>query len=322
MMTETCLRELSRLDVRPSHLVSIRDVDRSDVERFIRRAEALRVMAPADRMEILRGAVVATLFYEPSTRTRLSFESAVYRLGGAVVSAENARDNSSAKKGERLEDVLRVVGSYADAIVIRHNEAETLAQAAPLCPVPVINAGAGDGEHPTQALLDVYTIYRELGTMDGLNVTVVGDLRYGRTVHSLLLLLMKCRNVEVTLCHPQSLGLPAGLHQELAQAGLRMRQVDELHEAVADADVVYQTRIQTERLADADESQGADRFHITEETLRHMKQTARILHPLPRVAEIHPEVDQDIRAAYFRQVENGLYMRMAILEDRVKGGAQ
>jgi aspartate carbamoyltransferase catalytic subunit len=308
--------------VRPRHLVTVRDVECKDVERWIQRAEALREMRPTDRLEILRGAVVATLFYEPSTRTRLSFEAAVYRLGGAVVSAENARDNSSARKGERLEDVLRVVGSYADAVVIRHHEAQTLVQAAPVSPVPVISAGAGDGEHPTQALLDVYTIYRELGTVDGLNVTVVGDLRYGRTVHSLLLLLAKCGNVRITLCHPPSLGLPTELYQELSAAGLQLWQVDNLDEALVDADVVYQTRIQTERLSNADELCGADRFHITADTLRHLKQTARILHPLPRVAEIHPDVDQDPRAAYFRQVENGLYMRMALLEDRIKGGVQ
>jgi aspartate carbamoyltransferase catalytic subunit len=322
MMTETCLERLRPSAVMPRHLVTVRDVEWTDVERWIQRAEALREMRPADRQEILRGSVVATLFYEPSTRTRLSFEAAVYRLGGAVVSAENARDNSSARKGERLEDVLRVVGSYADAIVIRHHEAETLVQAAPVSPVPVISAGAGDGEHPTQALLDVYTIYRELGTVDGLNVTVVGDLRYGRTVHSLLLLLAKCRNVQITLCHPPSLGLPAELYRELSAAGMRLWQVDNVDEALVDADVVYQTRIQTERLANADELRGADRFHITADTLRHLKETARILHPLPRVSEIHPDVDQDPRAAYFRQAENGLYMRMALLEDRIRGGVQ
>jgi aspartate carbamoyltransferase catalytic subunit len=321
-MTQTCLERPRHTVVRPRHLVTVRDVEWTDVERWIQRAEAFREMRPADRMEILRGAVVATLFYEPSTRTRLSFEAAVYRLGGAVVSAENARDNSSAKKGERLEDVLQVVGSYADAIVIRHHEAETLVHAAPVSPVPVISAGAGEGEHPTQALLDVYTIYRELGTVDGLNVTVVGDLRYGRTVHSLLLLLAKCRNVRITLCHPPSLGLPTELYRELSAAGLQLRQTADLNEALVDADVVYQTRIQTERLANEDELRGADQFHITLESLGYMKETARILHPLPRVAEIHPEVDQDPRAAYFRQAENGLYMRMALLEDRIKGGVQ
>ncbi|CAM3836617.1 aspartate carbamoyltransferase [Alicyclobacillus pomorum] len=300
------------------HLLSTRDVTRHDVTRWMARAEELRVMSAKDRQTILAGSVVAAIFYEPSTRTRLSFESAVLRLGGRVISAENALEHSSAKKGERLEDVFRVLGCYADAIVIRHHENDAMAMAAPQSPVPIINAGAGSGEHPTQALLDVYTIWRELGQVDGLEICIMGDLRYGRTVHSLLQLLTKYRNVSVTLLHPASLGLPEEMMQALRSRGLSIQTTQDLTSALSRADIVYQTRIQTERLSCIDEALGTEKFHLTSASLSVMKPSARILHPLPRVDEIHPEVDDDPRAAYFRQVENGLYMRMAILEDMVR----
>jgi aspartate carbamoyltransferase catalytic subunit len=306
-------RETKAMSMR--HLLSIRDVTRGDVTRWMARAEELRVMSARERQSILAGSVVAALFYEPSTRTRLSFESAVLRLGGQVITAENALEHSSAKKGERLEDVFRVVGCYADAIVVRHHENDAMAVAAPQSPVPIINAGAGAGEHPTQALLDVYTIWRELGQVDGLEICVMGDLRYGRTVHSLLQLLARYQNVTVTLLHPASLGLPNDMMQELRSRGLSIQTTQDVAGALSRADIVYQTRIQTERLSSTEEAHGTEQFHLTAASLSVMKPGARILHPLPRVNEIHPEVDDDPRAAYFRQVENGLYMRMAILED-------
>ncbi|GMA49137.1 aspartate carbamoyltransferase [Alicyclobacillus contaminans] len=304
---------------RRMHLLSAADVTRAEVESWMHRADTLRQMSRADCRKILADAVVAALFYEPSTRTRLSFETAVQRLGGRVVTAENALENSSAKKGERLEDVFRVVGCYADAIVIRHHESNTMAEAAPHSPVPVINAGAGAGEHPTQALLDVYTIRRELGRVDHLNVCVMGDLRYGRTVHSLLTLLAQFRGITVTLLHPESLGLPDTLRATLAARGLALRCGVSVETALAEADVVYQTRIQTERLASQQEAAGVERFRLTPDRVARLKPTARILHPLPRVDEIAMEVDADPRAAYFRQVENGLYLRMAVLESLVRG---
>jgi aspartate carbamoyltransferase catalytic subunit len=289
------------------------------VLELIHHADCLREMPRQEVMNRRQGAIVATLFYEPSTRTRMSFEAAVLRLGGRVVSAENARENSSAKKGETLKDVFRVVGSYADAIVVRHYEADEIALAAAYSPVPIINAGAGAGEHPTQALLDIYTIYREFGRVEGLNVTVIGDLKYGRTVHSLLRLFTKFPAIRVRLVSPPALSLPDELHQELVDAGLELESDVPFEEAIATADVIYQTRVQKERIQDGNEIQSTFDFQIRPEHLERIRPSARILHPLPRVDEIHPDVDKDFRAAYFRQVENGLYLRMALM-DSVLGG--
>nr|WP_328702059.1 aspartate carbamoyltransferase [Alicyclobacillus fructus] len=301
------------------HALTVNQFDVPLVRELMERAEWLRT---ADREEVrtrLQGRIVATLFYEPSTRTRLSFESAVLRLGGSVVGAENARESSSSKKGETLEDVFRVVGCYADAIVIRHHDQEELDRAAPFSPVPIVNAGAGSGEHPTQALLDVYTIWRELGRLEHLTLAVMGDLKYGRTVHSLLRLLAKFPGVRVRLFHPAPLGLPGDLARELEASGLRLERVERLEDAIRGVDVVYQTRIQFERLAGEVDPQAARLYAITASHLVLLPDHARILHPLPRVGEIAPEVDDDVRAAYFRQVENGLYMRMALL-DAMLGG--
>lgn len=303
------------------HVVTTRDFTRADLERLMKQAEALRGAPRATLRERLAGVVVATLFYEPSTRTRLSFEAAAAKLGAAVISAENAKENSSAKKGESLEDVFRVVGSYADAIVIRHHETDAIAKAVPVSPVPIVSAGAGAGEHPTQALLDVYTLWREFGRVDGLRVCVLGDLKYGRTVHSLLRLLTNFEGVEATLVGQPGLGLPDALKDELQTAGLMVRESTDFAAALHDSDAVYQTRLQRERFDEGLDATGAESafYGIGPQHLELMKQTARILHPLPRVNEIDPAVDTDERAAYFRQVENGLYMRMALLDDMLGG---
>ncbi|MCY0886947.1 MAG: aspartate carbamoyltransferase [Alicyclobacillaceae bacterium] len=301
------------------HAISTDDFTRSTVERLIRIAEEFRVSPRHILRARLQGTLVATLFYEPSTRTRLSFEAAVARLGGNVVGAENARENSSAKKGERLADVFRVVGAYADAIVIRHHENDEIAAALPYSPVPVINAGAGSGEHPTQSLLDLYTLWREFGRIDGLKVCMVGDLKYGRTVHSLLRLLTRFSGIRVTLVSPAELALPSSLHRELLGAGLELDVADALDEALASTDVVYQTRIQRERITSELTAEDGEDFAILPRHLPILAPTARIMHPLPRVNEIHLEVDGDERAAYFRQVQNGLYIRMALM-DEILGG--
>jgi aspartate carbamoyltransferase catalytic subunit len=300
------------------NVVSISDFTRAKVEQLIDLAETLRGETRQDLRSRLRGALVATLFYEPSTRTRLSFEAAVTRLGGNIVGAENAKENSSAKKGETLADVFRVVGSYADAIVIRHYESNAIANAVSFSPVPVVNAGAGSGEHPTQSLLDVYTLWREFGHIDGLSLTIVGDLKYGRTVHSLLRMLTLFQNVSVTVVHPDSLALPDTLLSEVGSK-LTLQREDNLDKALAQADVVYQTRVQKERLVHAKEAAETDKYAISGQHLGLMQKGARILHPLPRVNEIAVEVDDDNRAAYFRQVENGLYIRMALM-DEILGG--
>jgi len=301
------------------HALTVNQFDVPLVWELMERAEWLRALDREEAGCRLQGKIVATLFYEPSTRTRLSFESAVLRLGGSVVGAENARESSSSKKGETLEDVFRVVGCYADAIVIRHHDQHELDRAARFSPVPIVNAGAGSGEHPTQALLDVYTIWRELGRIEHLTVAVMGDLKYGRTVHSLLRLLAKFPGVRVRLFHPAPLGLPDDLARELAASGLILERAPDLESAIRGADVVYQTRIQFERLAGEVDPNAASLYAISGAHLAVLPEHARILHPLPRVGEIAPEVDHDIRAAYFRQVENGLYMRMALL-DAMLGG--
>lgn len=301
------------------HAITVDGFDKHSTMRLIERAEQLRSMNRKHLLAQVPGALVATLFYEPSTRTRLSFEAAVYRLGGQVISAENARENSSSKKGESLADVFRVVGSYVDAIVIRHHSAVELAEATPYSPVPIVNAGAGSGEHPTQALLDAYTIWRELGRVEDLTVSVLGDLKYGRTVHSLLRLLGKLGRVRFKLYHPAGLGLPDELTAELGDAGVSIEMCDNLVQALRDVDIVYQTRIQLERLEGLHEISATSDYALSADHLSILPEHARIMHPLPRVGEIDPAIDPDHRAAYFRQAENGLYMRMAIVEGLLKG---
>lgn len=301
------------------HAVTVQQFDMEKTFSLIHHAERLRTTDRAEVLRSLPGRLIATLFYEPSTRTRLSFEAAVYRLGGQVISAENARETSSSTKGESLADVLRVVGAYVDAIVIRHHSAEELDEAVPFSPVPIISAGAGAGEHPTQALLDTYTIWRELGRLENLTVTILGDLKYGRTVHSLLRMLAKMSGIQVRLYHPDRLGLPGELEAEIRAAGVDIQHCADIDAALKDADVVYQTRIQLERAAGLDEICATDDYTIRQSHLVAMPQHARILHPLPRVGEIDPAIDPDDRAAYFRQVENGLYMRMALLNQLLRG---
>ena len=309
---------LTRAKGTARHVVSVQDVTKDSLMNLIERSERLRTLSRLDAQKRLQGALVATLFYEPSTRTRMSFEAAILRLGGNVVGAENALENSSAKKGETLADVFRVLGSYVDAIVIRHHETDAVAHAAHYSPVPVISAGTGAGEHPTQALLDVYTIWRELGRIDDLSVTIAGDLKYGRTVHSLLRMLSWFKGIEVTMFSPEHLTLPEEMRSELAASGMKLSQGADFHASLARTDVLYQTRVQAERFQG---ESGANRssYVVGAKELSCLPAHARILHPLPRVDEIDSAIDDDPRAAYFRQVENGLYMRMALLEDLLGG---
>ncbi|MDP9728415.1 aspartate carbamoyltransferase [Alicyclobacillus tolerans] len=302
------------------HAVSTDDLNRPLIERLIQMAETFRTTPRHILRARLQGTLVATLFYEPSTRTRLSFEAAVTRLGGNIVGAENARENSSAKKGESLADVFRVVGAYADAIVIRHQDEKEMALALPYSPVPIINAGAGSGEHPTQSLLDIYTLWKEFGEVDGLSVCMVGDLRFGRTVHSLLRVLSFFQGIQVTLVSPPELALDDSLLEEIKGRGLSVETKERLDDVIGEVDVIYQTRIQRERLpAEIHLSYATEDYRISAQTLERLPSRSRILHPLPRVNEIDPDVDTDERAAYFRQVQNGLFIRMALL-DEILGG--
>ncbi len=297
------------------HVVAAKQFTRELVSALFARAQELQAQLPGPPRRELEGRIMATLFYEPSTRTRLSFESAMLRLGGQVVSTENARDFSSAIKGETLEDSIRIVGGYADCIVLRHPEEGAAKRAAAISPVPVINAGDGPGEHPTQALLDLYTIATEVGRLDHIRLVLVGDLANGRTVHSLSQLLSMYPGLHATLVAPDRLRMSPNLVAQLLAGGAEVEETTDLLAAVENADVVYQTRIQTERMVEpwtADEAE-LSRFRITEETMRGLPASAIVMHPLPRVGEIDPAVDDDPRAAYFRQARNGVPVRMALL---------
>jgi aspartate carbamoyltransferase catalytic subunit len=296
------------------HIIEVEQFERPWTEALFRQSDEMRTVAPADRP--LTGKILATLFYEPSTRTRLSFESAMLRLGGEVISTENAREFSSALKGETVEDTVRIIGGYADGIVIRHHEQGAAARAARVSPVPVINGGDGPGEHPTQALLDLYTIHHELGTFDGLTISLVGDLRYGRAVRSLALLLGMSKRTKLIFVSPPAVPMGDDVKHYLDTQGVDWHDEENLLEAVAESDVVYQTRIQRERFATPDEARAAEGHYIvTPDTMKSMKPDAILLHPLPRVAEIAADVDHDPRAAYFRQARNGVFVRMALLNE-------
>lgn len=296
------------------HVVEVGQFDREGVEALFQRADRMRDL-PRDARP-LAGRILATIFYEPSTRTRLSFESAMLRLGGGVISTENAREFSSAIKGETIEDTIRIVEGYADAIVLRHYEQGAARRAAAVASVPVLNAGDGPGEHPTQALLDLYTIGHELGRIDGLRIALVGDLRFGRTARSLALLCRLTKATELVFVSPPAVPMGDDVRAALDAAGIRYRDEPNLDRVLGDVDVVYQTRIQRERFA-TEEEYAASRgvYVIDRNAMARLSPDAIVLHPLPRVDEIAPEVDADPRAAYFRQAKNGVFIRMALLRD-------
>jgi aspartate carbamoyltransferase catalytic subunit len=298
------------------HIVSVKQLgNKKLLEQFFASAEQ---MERDDKLhtlpQSLRGRILATLFYEPSTRTRFSFEAAMQKLGGSVLTAENAKESSSASKGESIADTVRIVSGYADAIVLRHYEEGTAALAAEASPIPVINAGDGIGEHPTQALADIYTIQKELGRVDGLKVTLIGDLLNGRTIHSLLPLLSLYRGVTITLVSPVQLRLPSKYTRYLKAKGVSFSETDKLAASIRAADVVYVTRVQRERFAsEEDYKLVKDAYVIDAKMADKLKSKAIIMHALPRVKEISPDVDANYRAAYFRQAKNALYIRMALL---------
>lgn len=261
----------------------------------------------------LTGKLMATLFYEPSTRTRLSFESAMQRLGGKVITTENASEFSSAAKGETLEDTIRVVNSYSDIIVLRHFSPGASEIASRYSKVPIINAGDGNGEHPTQALLDLYTIFSKFKDKK-ITVSMVGDLANGRTIHSLSMLLSLYKEVKLIFVSPKALEIPSSLRVHLKNKNVNFREVTALDEVLPASDVVYQTRIQKERFKSENEYlKYSGAFVIDKHSLSLMKKHAIVMHPLPRVKEISTEVDSDSRATYFEQVQNGLFVRMALL---------
>ncbi len=264
--------------------------------------------------DTLAGKILLGLFYEPSTRTRLSFAMAGHHLGMKVEITENAKDFSSAIKGESIEDTIRVIGGYRPAvIVIRHPEEGAAERAAAVSAVPIINAGDGCGQHPTQALLDVYTIYNAFGELEGLNITIGGDLAHGRTVRSLVYLMSKFKGVSFDFISPQEFRIGDDIKEYLKRHGVGFTEQEGMS-AIARADVVYWTRIQKERMPTGiDFTEIENKYVIGAEQLSQIKKDAIIMHPLPRVKEISIEVDSDPRAEYFKQSDNGMLIRMALL---------
>lgn len=294
-------------------IVSVRQFDKDDLDYIFEVAHEMQAMvARVGTFDLLKGKLLANLFYEPSTRTSSSFAAAMERLGGSVISI-NEVTYSSVSKGESLPDTVRTLERYADVIVLRHPDVGASALAAEYAAKPIINAGDGVGEHPTQALLDLFTIREELGEVDGLTVTMVGDLKYGRTVHSLSRLLSKFE-VALNLVSPEILQMPAEILEELEEAKTPFAVHGSLDSVLPATDVLYVTRVQKERFEEpAAYDAVKDEFVVTPATLEAAKERMIVMHPLPRVNEIAMEVDADPRAAYFRQMEYGMYVRMALL---------
>jgi aspartate carbamoyltransferase catalytic subunit len=300
------------------HVLESQQFSRALLEDLFARTEEIK-REPHHFIGRLAGQVMAALFYEPSTRTRLSFEAAMLRLGGQTMGTDNAREFSSASKGETLEDSIRIVSGYADVIVLRHNEEGAAKRAAAVSSVPIINAGDGPGQHPTQALLDLYTIRDELGRIDSVQVAMVGDLANGRTVRSLTYLLSKFKDIKVWFVAPPQVAMRSDLKTHLDEHHIPWTETQDLESVLPEVDVVYMTRIQRERFTDPDAFNAVKGiYRIDKEAMARMRKYAILMHPLPRVDEISPEVDADPRSAYFRQARNGLHVRMALL-DRLLG---
>jgi aspartate carbamoyltransferase catalytic subunit len=296
-----------------NHCIESQQFSKDILFKLFERADYLR----KNKSNSLNGKVLVSLFYEPSTRTRLSFESAMLRMGGNVIGTENAKEFSSAVKGESLEDTARIISSYSDVIVIRHSEEGSAKICASVSKVPVINAGDGKGQHPTQALLDVYTIYREFGKIDGIKIAMVGDLSSGRTVRSLCYLLGKFIDIEIIFVSPENLKMKEDIKDYLKEKSITFREEIDLKKVLSEVDIVYITRIQKERMGLEDYEKAKGKFVLNEENINFLKEGSIVMHPLPHVEEINLPIEiekNDKRVAYFRQAENGVYIRMALLE--------
>ena len=297
------------------HVVEAQQFDRDLLTEIFAVTKEMEDVVSRYGSSILNHRIMASLFYEPSTRTRLSFESAMFRLGGDVITTESAREFSSAAKGETLEDSIRIIEGYSDVIVMRHYESGAARRAANVASVPIINAGDGPGQHPTQALLDLYTIRKEIGRLDGFKIAMVGDLANGRTTRSLAYLLSKYKDVQVVFVAPRVVKMKDDIKAHLDENGVQWEEAEDLIAVAREVDVVYQTRIQKERFGDRieDYEKARGKYIIDDAVMAALPETSVVMHPLPRVDEIAPEVDSDPRAAYFRQAHNGLYIRMALL---------
>ena len=295
------------------HLIDILDLSKEEIDELVETASDI-IADPSKYEDACRHKILATLFFEPSTRTRLSFESAMLSLGGEVLGFSEAQ-SSSAAKGESVADTIRTVSCYSDIIAMRHPKEGAPFVASRVAEVPVINAGDGGHNHPTQTLTDLLTIHREKGRFDDLTIGVCGDLKFGRTVHSLISAMSRYKNVKFVLISPDELKLPSYIKKDVMQKnGMEYYETTDLEEKMKDLDILYMTRVQRERFFnEEDYLRLKDSYILTLDRLETAKKDLCIMHPLPRVNEISTEVDGDPRAAYFRQVKNGRYIRMALI---------
>lgn len=297
---------MSKLSFR--HLLDSNQIKESDLKKLFALADEYQTKSRPD----CANKIIATLFFEPSTRTRFSFESAMHRLGGRVISLENG-ETSSVKKGESLSDTGRIMSNYADIIVMRHPKIGSVAELAEYATVPVINAGDGSNQHPTQSLVDLYTIFREKKKLDGLRIGMLGDLKHGRAVHSLMTLLSRYSKNHFTLISHSSLALDEKSKKEFAQHGCEIEETSDLEEAVKNLDVFYVTRTQFERFDSVNKSTKIDEYCVNKKLLSNTKKDMIILHPLPRTGEIDPKIDDMSQAKYFIQANYAVFIRMALL---------
>jgi len=293
-------------------IISAKDFSREDIDHILKKAKEM--IQDKKSSELLKGKILASLFFEPSTRTRLSFESAMHRLGGSVIGFHSG-DVSSAKKGESIADTIRTVENYSDGIVMRHNLEGSARLATKFAKIPIINAGSGSGEHPTQALLDLLTITEEGHKLDGLNIGIMGDLKFGRTVHSLSILLSNY-DVNIYFISPKELMMRKRDKDFLRQRQAKYKEIEKYRDILNVLDVLYITRIQKERFADIEEYDRVKNIYIfTKKDLKETKDDFKIMHPLPRVTEISPDIDDSPKAIYFKQTYYGIPMRKAILAE-------
>jgi len=300
-----------------NHIIESQQFDKEMLEHLFSLADLMK----SDHSQFqIRGKILATLFYEPSTRTRLSFESAMLQLGGGVLSTESAKEFSSFSKGESLEDTIKVTSGYADIIALRHFEIGAAKRAAQVSSIPIINAGDGAGQHPTQALLDLYTIQNHFADVNDLTICLVGDLRYGRTVRSLCYLLGRFYKPRILFVSPKICKMEEDIRQFLTKHRVQWEEMD-FETALGESDCIYMTRIQKERFLDMGlYDQAINKYKIDNAILPKIKSSAIVLHPLPRETEIHPEVDDDPRMIYFEQAQNGVWIRMAVMYQLLTSG--
>ena len=302
------------------HLIEITDLSTAEIDELLALGDTMR-KHPEDYRDSQRGRILATLFFEPSTRTRLSFESAMLSMGGSVLGFSSA-DSSSTSKGESLQDTIRTVSCYSDIIAMRHPKEGAPLAAVQKAMVPIINAGDGGHNHPTQTLTDLLTIRREKGRLNNLTIGLCGDLKFGRTVHSLIDAMLRYPGIRFVLISPQELRLPVFLKRKMDMASIPWTELERMEDALPQLDILYMTRVQRERFFnEADYIRLKDTYVLTPEKMQLAGPDLRVMHPLPRVNEISPRVDDDPRAIYFDQVRNGRYVRMALITKLLEASA-